>query len=208
MLDSIQYDEIKKKRRYFPLDINSSSKLYIDKNIIYKFPYSPQKELKQILEYIDKLNLPEFIRILNLIYKQDELVGYSFVRYINYKSLNKNKFRNFDLKKEDCYKILKFYNLIAEEQIECIDLHKGNILLNSNTNSIKACDLDAYHFYDKKDLKKTQLKHALILAIAYLYNLKEYDIKNIFYSDGIYPNSFINRCLDSVDDLNIKIALE
>lgn len=208
MLKAIQYDEIKNKKRYFPLDVNSASKLYIEKNIIYKIPYHPSTELKQMLEYIEQLNSTEFIKVLNLIYNKDKLVGYSFIRYINYKSLNKHKLRNFELKKEDCYKILKFYNTIAKKQIECIDLHKGNILLNHYTNSIKACDLDAYCFSDNKDLKKIQLKQALILSIAYLYNLKEYDVKNIFNSDGIFPNSFINSCLDSLDELDINIAIK
>ncbi|MBQ8681466.1 MAG: hypothetical protein IJ509_00950 [Bacilli bacterium] len=207
MIESIQYDEIKNKKRYFPLDINTSSKLYADKEIIYKFPYFLSKDLKQILEYVDQLNFKEFIKVLNLIYNKDELIGYSFQRYKNYRSLNKNKLRNFTLKKSDCYKIIKIYNTLAENYIECTDFHQGNVLLDYHTNDIKLCDLDSFCFSTHEDLKEIQIKKAFILSIAYLYNLKYCDVKNVFYDGGIYPNSFINRCIDNLDKLDIDMAL-
>ena len=74
-------------------------------------------------------NLVDLCKIGNVI--NLDLLSELLINLSNYKSLNKNKFRDFDLKKQDCYQIIRGYRALAENNIECMDSHQGNILLNT-----------------------------------------------------------------------------
>ena len=102
MLSKIQYDNIKKYKRYFTTDLNSGSKLYYDKDLIHKIFYDKTQEFESILCLVDKLNLKELVEVKNLIYKNNIFVGYSIKNYKEYKSLNKFKNRDFELKRNYC----------------------------------------------------------------------------------------------------------
>lgn len=199
MLEIKQYEEIKKYKRYIPLDLNTGSKLYFDKDIIHKIPISINSSFEEVLKYIDNLNINELMELKNIIYKKNKIVGYSFKNYKQYKSLRRLKNRNLKLKKEDCFKIIKTYDLLAKNNLRYSDFHRGNILINENTNDIKICDFDNFSISKDKDLSKYQLKCSIILCLAYLYNINYYDVRNVFNAKGIEnSNNQINKfCKDN-----------
>lgn len=203
MLEIKQYKEIKKYKRYIPFDLNAGSKLYYDKDIIYKIPISINPNFKEILKYIDNLNINELLELKNIIYKKNKIVGYSFKNYKQYKSLRRLKNRNLKLKKEDCFKIIKTYDLLAKNNLRYSDFHRGNVLVNEITNDIKICDFDNFSISQDKDLSKYQLRCSIILCLAYLYNINYYDIRNVINAKGI--NNSNNQINKFCKDNNISI---
>jgi len=63
MLEIIQYEDIKDRKLYFPKDLNTKSRLYLDNDLIHKLPFFMFNSYKDLLEYIDKLKLKELIEI-------------------------------------------------------------------------------------------------------------------------------------------------
>lgn len=209
MLERIEYKDIKKYKRYIPFDINSRSCLYFDKDLIHKIPYRKEKGLDEILKYIDKLKLEELIEIKKLIYWNDYIIGYSMKNYKQYKSLRKFKNRKFDLKKNDCFKLMECFNTLTQYNLSYNDYHLGNFLLNPRNNDIKICDIDSLYFNKEKGLDDYNLKEILILILAYLYNVNDRDINNILNSSGVnLNNSFINNYVFFKNDISIKKVYE
>jgi len=208
VIELIQYNEIKKYKKYIPLDLNNNSKLYYDKEIIYKIPNYMNIEFKKILEYIYNLNIEDLIKLKNIVYKGDKLVGYSFINYKEYKSLRRLKNRNLELKKQDCIKIIKDYDLLAQNNLKYSDFHLGNVLLNNKTNDIKICDLDGFSLVGDRNISKNQLRNSTILALAYLYNINYYDVRNVVNNRGLeYDNYFINN-FKNINNMNINDVID
>lgn len=205
MLDIMEYEDIKRYKKYITTDLNTNSKLYFDKNLIHKIPIKTDFNLRFILEYIDNLNLNELVELRKVIYSKDGFVGYSMINYKEYKSLKKLKLRNFDLKKEDCFKILKSFINLKQNSLSYSDFHKGNILLDPKTNDIKICDLDCINISPNPFLNKNELQKILILILSYLYNIKECDIRNVLNSHGLSDNNaYINRCSSRYDYIDLN----
>ena len=198
MLEIIQYKDIKKYKRYFSFDLNTNSKLYFDKDLIHKIFSDKSLDFYIILKKIDELKLNELIEVKKLIYKNKFLVGYSMKNYKEYKSLNKFKYRKFSLKKQDCFKLINSFKVVANNNLLYTDYHLGNILLNKKNNDIKICDIDSLIFKEDKEIEYRKI---LKLLLSYLYNIKEYDIRNVLNSDGIaMEDSIINiGCLSEKD---------
>lgn len=199
MLNKIQYSQIKKYKRYIPFDVNRNSKLYLEKDLIHKIPYWIDREFSKTLYYVSSCNIDELIEIRNLIFKKENLVGYSFTNYKDYKSLGKQKNRSLKLKLEDCVKIISAFNKLNEKGIQYRDFHIGNVLLNPKTGDIKICDVDSINIHSYYDFTKTQLEKALILSIAYLYNLDFYNIYMLLnYREPINRDGLISECIDCI----------
>ena len=209
MLGIIKYEDIKKYKRYFTSDLNNNSKLYFDKDVIHKIPDYINKNFKNILEKIDKLNLNELIELKNIIESKNILVGYSFKNYKEHKILKKLSKRNFQLKKQDCFKIIKSYNLLSSNNLKYSDFHRGNVLINEYTNNIKICDLDGISIIEDKELINNQQKNAIILCLAYLYNINYYDIRNVIDAKGVNnSNNQINKFSKNIYDLKEEDVIE
>lgn len=205
MLDKLQYVEIKKYKRYIPFDTNTNSKLFFDKDLIHKIPFVKERGLDNLLKYLGELNLEELVEIRKLIYFDDFIIGYSMKNYRGYKSLRKFKHRKFDLKKEDCYKIIKSVQVLSENKITFFDCHSGNILLNSKTNDIKICDIDGLVLKENSNLGYRELKNLLIFLLSYLYNIKDCDIRNYLNSgERTFNNLFIDRCKLGEESLTVE----
>lgn len=205
MLDRIQYRDIKKWKRYIPFDIHYNSKLYYDEDVIYKILYYLKNNLKEILEYINKLDLDELIQLIHIVYDNEIIIGYSFRNYREYKSLRKYKKRSLELKKQDCFKIVKSFNILNDNNLIYKDFHCGNVLLNDKTNDLKICDLDSVIINDSLEKKYIQLRRAFMLALGYLYNLDYRDINIVLKSNVIInENEDINRVICSSDKINVE----
>lgn len=195
MLEKIQYEEIKKYKRYITFDRNTNSKLFFDKDLIHKIPFVKERGLDNLLKYLDELKLKELVEIKKLIIYEDLIIGYSMKNYKEYKSLTKFKCRRFDLKKEDCYKIIKSVQVLSENKISFFDCHSGNILLNPKTKDIKICDIDGLVLKENPNLGYRELKNLLIFLLSYLYNIKDCDIRNYLNSgERTFNNLFIDSC--------------
>ena len=205
MLEIIQYEDIKKYKRYISFDLNTRSKLYFDKDIIHKIPNSLKSNFEEILKYIDDLNLDALIELRNLIYEDNQLVGYSFKNYKEYNSLRRLKNRDFKLKIEDCYKIIYEYDLLSRYNLKYSDFHLGNILVNEETNSIKICDIDGISLTQDKKILEAQFKWSIIISLSYLYNVNYYDIRNIINARGVDNiNNQINKFCKNINFLTIQ----
>ena len=205
MLERIEYSDVKKYKRYIPFDLNTNSKLYFDGDLIHKIPHFKERDFLKIISMVDSLKLNELIEIKKLIYKNETIVGYSMKNYKEYKSLRKLKNRNFELKRTDCIKIIKCVEVLSNNNISFFDCQLSNILLNPKNNDMKICDIDGLTFNEEKTLNYSDLKKILCLILAYLYNIKEYDIRNVLLSTGIDNNkSFINKCCFDEKNLNIE----
>lgn len=193
MLNKIDIESINKYKRYIPFDMNTNSKLYFDKDIIHKLPYSVNKNLYNVLNYINEIDLKEIIKLTKYIYDNETLVGYSFINYKEYKSLNKFKNRDINLKLEDSFKITEIFNKLFLNNIIYNDFHTGNILLNKDTSDIKICDLDNVNIInDKSTLNSATLQNKLIfimcLILSYLY-----DINNLYMYIYIRDGNNVNK---------------
>lgn len=205
MLEKLQYKNIKKYKIYIPFDINTNSKLFFDKDLIHKIPFVKERGLDNLLKYLGELNLKELVEIRKLIYYEDLIVGYSMKNYKGYKSLRKFRYRKLDLKKEDCYKIIKSVQVLSENNISFFDSHLGNVLLNPKTKDIKICDIDGLVLKESTDLGYRELKSLLIFLLSYLYNIKDCDIRNYLNSgDYVFNNLFIDGCKLGEEDLTIE----
>jgi len=207
MLDIIQYDDIKKYKRYIPFDNYTSSKLYYDKDVIHKIFFNKDLDLNIILEMVNELKLEELIEIKNLIYKNGIMVGYTMKNYKEYKSLKKFKNRNFALKKQDCIKLVTGFENILKNKLSYVDFHLSNILLNPKNNDIKICDLNGLILKRGKVSEEIGTKNLLILVLAYLYNIDKKHIRNIIIGKEKIENTFINKCNISDKDIDIDFIL-
>ncbi|MBQ2946291.1 MAG: hypothetical protein IJE04_00375 [Bacilli bacterium] len=205
MLEKLQYKNIKKYKRYIPFDINTNSKLYFDKDLIHKIPFIKERGLDNLLKYLGELNLKELVEIRKLIYNHNLIVGYSMKNYKGYKSLAKFKKRKLNLKKEDCFKIIKSVQVLSQNKISFFDSHLGNVLLNRKTNDIKICDIDGLVLKESTTLDYGELKDLLIFLLSYLYNIRECDIRNYLKcSDKGLNNLFIDSCKLGEDNLSVE----
>jgi len=160
MLDIIQYKDVKKYKKYIPFDISTNSRLYYDKDLIHKIFLNKSIDFNIILDMVDKLKLEELVELKKLIYKNDFIVGYSIKNYKEYKSLNKFKKRDFDLKKQDCFNLVKSFDKLLKNNLSYVDFTLSNVLLNSETGDIKICDLDSLI------LKKSKLLPSTIIIFS------------------------------------------
>jgi len=206
MLEVIDYNKIKRYKKYLPFDSYNNSKLYYDKDLIHKILFCETPDLNIILNMVDKLKLDELIEIKNLIYKNGNMVGYTVKNYKQYKSLNKFKNRKFELKRQDCIKLVKSFDNILKNNLSYIDFHLSNILLNPKNNDIKICDLDGLILNTGKESEEIGLKKLLILILTYLYNINQIHIRNVFIGNENIENTFIDICLDD-EKLNINYIL-
>ena len=191
MLEKVSYDTIKKYKRYIPFDINNSSKLYFEKDLIHKIPYYVMPELGPTLEYIFESRISEIIELKKFIFNKENLVGYSFKNYKDYKSLRKINKRPLKLKLNDCIKIVNSFNTLSRNCIKYNDFHKGNVLLNEATGDIKICDIDNVSILIEEDFSKEQLKKSLILAFAYIYNVDFHDINILSKFDYVFNKGIL-----------------
>ena len=203
MLDKIQYKDVKKYKRYIPFDVNTNSRLYFDKDLIHKIFFYKTRDFDNILKKIDELKLEELVELKKLIYKNNFIVGYSIKNYKEYKSLNKFKNRNLELKKEDCYKVVKAFNKLLKNNLSYVDLTSSNILLNKETNDIKICDFDSLIFNDGES-NELDFKKLLIFVLSYLYNINQTHIKNVLISGDRLENTFIESCKITKENCSIE----
>lgn len=203
MLDIIQYKDIKKYKIYIPFDVCTNSRLYYDKDLIHKIFFYKTIDFDTVLKKLDELKLDELVELRNLIYKNGFMVGYSIKNYKDYKSLNKFKNRKLELKKQDCYKVVKSFDILLKNNLSYMDLTTSNILLNKNTNDIKICDLDSLVLKtwesDELDLRKL-----LIFVLSYLYNIHQTHIKNVLISGDNLKNTFIESCKNINDNYSLN----
>lgn len=205
MIEIIQYKDINKFKKFLSFDLNTNSKLYFNKDLIHKVLNENLINLKQILEYLDKLKLEELVEIKNLIYNNNNMIGYSIKRYKKYKSLEKLKKRPFELKKRDCFKLVETYSKLLKNNLYYKDFHLGNILLNKKTSDIKICDLDSFDFINGEN----NIKALLVLILSYLYGIRYCDIDNILKTSGIKnDNLFINKCCLNERDITCDKIFE
>ena len=202
MLEIIDYNKIKRYKKYLPFDNYYNSVLYYDKDLIHKILFSETPDLNIILNMVDKLKLDELIEIKNLIYENGNMVGYTVKNYKQYKSLNKFKNRKFELKRQDCIKLVKSFDNILKNNLSYVDFHLGNVLLNPKNNDIKICDLDGLILNTGKESEEIGLKKLLILIFTYLYNINQHHIRNVFIGNDHTENTFIDICLS---DKNLSI---
>lgn len=198
MLEVIDYKDIKKYKRYITTDYNHSSCLYFDRDLIHKILYYSPKEMENLLNIINELNIEELVKIKKLIYQDKNIVGYSVKNYKQYKSLSKLKNRTFELKKQDSIKLVTTYNKILNKGFSYRDFHLGNVLLNPKTNDIKICDLDSIDFFESWKEEQYALQLLLETILEYLYNIRFCHIRNIIHSN--YLSKIINE-----DSNNISI---
>lgn len=207
MLDIIQFEDIKRYKRYISFDVNTNSRLYYDKDLIHKIFLYKTKDFDTILMKLDELKLEELVELRRLIFKNEFMVGYSIKNYKKYKSLNKFKNREFELKKEDCYKVVKAFDKLLKNNLSYVDFTTSNILLNKNTGNIKICDLDSLILNNSKLDEKSGLKNLLILILTYLYNINRRDIRNVITAGKNIEGTFIEECqisdnMITIDHLN------
>lgn len=207
MLDKIELDSIRKAKRYPAADINTNSKLLYNKDIIYKLPHVLNPNLEDVLNYIDDCKIEELIELKSVIYCINKIVGYSFKNYTDYKSLSRMKSRDIDLKVEDSVNILKAFQKLNENDLKYADFHKGNVLINPITNDIKICDIDYMRIKDGNSISSFQLRNALVLSLAYLYDLKVHDISVVLKDNyGISKDIVLLKELNNLD-LNTAIDI-
>ena len=203
MLEIIDYSDIKRYKKYITSDINNSSYLYFDKDLIHKIFFHSSEEFESILKKLDKLKFEELVEIKNLIYKDGNIVGYSIKNYKQYKSLNRLKSRAFDLKKQDSIKLVNSYSNIVNNGLAYRDFHLGNILLNPSNGDIKICDLDSIDLFESWEDEKYALEDLLISVLTYLYNIKYAHIRNIL------SHNYLGKIINITEkDICIEYILE
>lgn len=208
MLDVVQYDDIKKYKRYFTTDLNTNSKLYFDKDVIHKIPHYIEDNYLDILEYIDKLDLDNLIKLKAFIYNKDKLIGYSFINHKDYKSLRKLKSMDFKLKKQVCFNIMSAYNILKQNNIKYVDFHLWNVLVDPDTLNVKICDLDEVSVC-RNERKNNNLERAFMLSLAFLYNISYNDIRNVIEPISSYDEGdFISMCARHMENFDRKGAYE
>lgn len=201
MLEIINYNEIKKYKKYITTDINNNSFLYFDKDLIHKIVLKKDLDYINILFLLDRMKLEELVELKKIIYDYEHecVVGYSIKNYKEYKSLKKLKNRPFELKKQDSIKLVNMYNNILNNGLSYRDFHLGNVLLNPKTNDIKICDLDSITLFESWEEEKYALQLLLESVIEYLYNIKYVHIKNVVRSNYLYK---------LIDDYNKELSIE
>lgn len=204
MLNIIQYEDIKKYKRYISFDVCTNSKLYFDKDLIHKIFFYRNIDFNTILGMLDELKLEELVELKNLIYKKSFVVGYSMKNYKEYKSLNKYKNRKLELKKEDCYKVVKAFDKLLKNNLSYIDFTTSNILLNKDTNDIKICDLDSLILNNSKSDEEIGIKNLLIFVLSYFYNINPKHIRNVLISGDRLENTFIESCKITKENCSLE----
>ncbi len=200
MIKNLQLGDINKLKRFISFDINNNSKLYYEDNLLHKIPKKINDSLPKILTYIDDNNIKWLVKVVNFIEDKDKIVGYTMMKYDNYKSLSKYKYRDIDLKINDSIKIINAFDYFNNKNLLYKDCHTGNILLNKDNNDIKICDLDSFELCNYKIAKNKQLFKVFELCISYLYNLNSqisYILVNRSTSN-IDNDNYIRECLKSV----------
>ena len=205
--------DINLRKHYIPFDINKNSRLYYDDNVIYKLPFSIKDDFKDVLQYIEKCNLNELIELKGLIMADNQLKGYYFINYRNYKSLRKHGKDNLILKRENAKKVIAAFNKLNDYNICYKDFHLGNILYGND--EIKICDLDSICIKDDIKVKLNNLKQSLIVALAYMHNVSYHDISVLLKSNIVINNSeLLKRYMELenltdaykiIDDIDLSI---
>lgn len=180
MLEVVQYDDIKRKRLYIPVDLNTNSRLYTKKDTIYKILYYPRNEIIEVLKYISECNIEELIELRNLIYDDNKFIGFSFEKYG--KSLRKEKSTSLNIKLKVAKKIISIFQMLSNYNLIFSDYHLGNILINER-NKLKLCDLDCVYISNDEELKNKQILESFWLALGYLYNVDPNYIKQVLNSN-------------------------
>lgn len=177
MIKNLDIKDINKFKIFLNCDFHISSFMYKDKGLIHKLPFlydkekGLDKELIDVINYLDTNEIKGIIKVNNFITENDNIIGYSMKRYKDYKSLNKNKHRKLALKVEDCLQIMKVIENLNNNKLIYRDFHTGNVLLNKTTNDIKICDIDAMYIDKKNEDPKWQTRKALGLCVSYIYNV-------------------------------------
>jgi len=204
MLDKIKYKDVKKYKKYIPFDISTNSRLYYDKDLIHKIFLNKSIDFNIILDMVDKLKLEELVELKKLIYKNDFIVGYSIKNYKEYKSLNKFKKRDFDLKKQDCFNLVKSFDKLLKNNLSYVDFTLSNVLLNSETGDIKICDLDSLILKKSKLDEEVGIKKFLIFILTYVYNINQTHIRNVMTSGYDMDNTFIDFCREKYENITLE----
>lgn len=205
MLEIIDYKDIKRYKKYITTDINNNSYLYFERDLIHKILFHPSNDLEDILKKLDELNKEELVEIRNLIYEDNNVVGYSVKKYKEYKSLKKLKSRPFDLKKQDSIKLVNIYSNILDNGLSYRDFHLGNVLLNQKTNDIKICDLDSFNFFESWEEEKYALENLLTTVLEYLYNIKYKHIINSNLKNTLNQDISIESILEVINSLDSEL---
>lgn len=177
MIKNIDIKDINKFKIFLNCDFHISSMLYKDKDLIHKLPFLCDYEkgidngLIEVIDYLDNNNIKGIVKVTNYIRDNENIVGYSMKRYKDYKSFDKNKFRNLSLKVEDCFQLMKIVEEMNNHKLIYRDFHTGNVLLNRKTNDIKICDIDAMYLDKQNEDHKWQRRKALGLCVSYIYNV-------------------------------------
>ena len=179
MIEVKQYSDIKKRRRYIPLDLNTNSKIYINDLELTKTPkphvlFGNREE--KLLKYIDEKNIECCVKIKALIYRDNKLVAYTIKFYKDYKSLRKMLSKNIELKKQDCLKIEQAFNELSRNNLQMIDYNLSNFLLDKH-NDVKICDLEGLDINEDKKLQAINNKNLFVLVLSYLYKLSTFDVE-------------------------------
>lgn len=186
-------------KRYVAFDLNTNSKIYRQKGLLYKVPRYFGNDLKYVLENLKKKKMNNVVQIKDIYTKNNKDYAYSMRYYKGYKSIRRFKSRDLSLKFEDCKKIIKAFCDLGKRNMIYYDFHKGNVLLEKKTNNIVICDIDGLEKCRHKDDKKDQLTDAVCLCAAYIYNIDFPEMKAYVKSRRkLDCKNIIRSCLDTI----------
>lgn len=199
MVKKIEIGNLNPLKRYVAFDLNTNSKIYRQNGVLYKVPRRFTEDLNFVLENLKKKKMNNVVQIKDIYTKNKKDYAYSMRYYKGYKSIRRFKSRDTKLKLEDCKKIIKAFRDLASRNMIYYDFHKGNVLLEKNTNNIIICDIDGLEKCRRKEDKKEQMIDAVCLCASYLYNVDFPAMKAYVKTKRPLDNKNILRsCLDTI----------
>ena len=195
----IEIGNLNPLKRYVAFDLNTNSKIYRQKGLLYKVPRYFGDDLKFVLENLKKKKMNNVVQIKDIYTKNNKDYAYSMRYYKGYKSIRRFKSRDLSLKFEDCKKIIKAFCDLGKRNMIYYDFHKGNVLLEKKTNDIVICDIDGLEKCRRKEDKNDQLTDAVCLCAAYIYNTGFPEMKAYVKSRRkLDCKNIIRSCLDTI----------
>ena len=76
MLEKMDYKNIKKYKLYVTIDLNTNSRIFFDKDKLYKVPHFPKENLESVLKHVDKSNLTGLIVYFAFTRKDNDNIIY------------------------------------------------------------------------------------------------------------------------------------
>ena len=206
MIKRVEVNNLNFFKKYLTTDIHLNSKMYKNGNNLYKFPHRIENDFISTMEYIDEKDINGLVKITSFINdNKNNIVGYTMKNLKHYKSLSKNKKRNFKKKIKDCLKVIDLVDELNNNNLIYHDYHTGNVLLNSKNNDIKICDIDSFEISNSSRLKESQMQKALELCVAYLYNVHPVEAEIVIeHSYRVDQNGYFRDCVSNIGTKRFK----